>query len=531
MTDETLPPLTETRKERTIDGQALVLQDFTRGKPKDRLYPSELEIPLRPMRQELMTSQKSKISWLVRDKPKVLPLTAVLAALLTGCASWSPTTQELPTVPVPMLWSTAATSATSANAAPAANTLAQWWQKFNDPLLGTLVEEALQANTSIRTAQAALQQSRALRDIRTAGMLPGISASGAVQRSKSANMDASNSFRAGLDASWEPDIFGGNRSTLNAGEADAQVSEASLADVQVSIAAEVALAYIQLRGQQAQLLIARNNLVSQQETLQITDWRTQAGLVSSLELEQARAASEQTHAQIPALEAGIARTRHSLAILTGRAPDTLLALISSPLPVPQASDDLALSIPAQTLRQRPDVRAAEYRISAALARVDAADAARYPSFSIGGSLGLNALTLGALTNGASLTAALLGSISVPLFDGGAAKAQVRAQEAALAQARIGYQSVVLTALKDVEDALVTLQGDRARLGHLQSAAVAAENAALLAQNRYTSGLIDFQTVLQTQRTLLTAQDSVASTTADISTDHVRLYKALGGGWN
>ena len=126
--------------------------------------------------------------------------------------------------------------------------------------------------------------------------------------------------------------------------------------------------------------------------------------------------------------------------------------------------------------------------------------------------------------------ALLGSVSIPLFDGGAAKAQVRAQEAALEQARIGYQSVVLTALKDVEDALVALKGDRARLVYLEGAATAAGNAALLAQQRYASGLIDFQTVLQTQRTLMTTQDSVASARADISTDHVRLYKALGGGW-
>ena len=145
-------------------------------------------------------------------------------------------------------------------------------------------------------------------------------------------------------------------------------------------------------------------------------------------------------------------------------------------------------------------------------------------------MGLNALTLGALTNGASVVNALLGSVSIPLFDGGAARAQVRAQEAALEQARIGYQSVVLTALKDVEDALVALKGDRARLTHLQGAATAAGNAALLAQQRYASGLIDFQIVLQTQRTLMTAQDSVASARADISTDHVRLYKALGGGW-
>ncbi len=194
------------------------------------------------------------------------------------------------------------------------------------------------------------------------------------------------------------------------------------------------------------------------------------------------------------------------------------------------SQQLALSIPAETLRQRADVRAAEFRVKAALDRVSVAEAARYPSFSIGGSLGLSALTLSGLTSGATATAALLGAVSFPLFDGGATEAQVRAQSAALSQARSSYQATVLAALKDVEDALVGLQGNRDRLTRLQAAEEAAAQAALLAQNRYASGLIDFQTVLQTQRTLLSAQDSLATTQADISADHVRLYKALGGGW-
>ena len=435
-------------------------------------------------------------------------------------------------MPVPTQWSAAASVGRAANTTRAnADTLAQWWQNVNDPMLSTLVTNALQSNTTVRSAQAALRQSRALRDVQAAGLLPGVSTSASAGRSKSGGSEASNSFRVGLDASWEPDVFGGKRSALNASEADALAAESSLADVQVSMAAEVALAYIQLRGQQAQLMIARNNLASQQETLQITDWRAQAGLITSLEVEQARSASEQTGAQIPTLEANIAKTRHALAVLTGQPPAALETLLSPSQPVPEAAQDLALSIPAQTLRQRPDVRAAEHRISASLARVSVADAARYPSFSISGSVGLNALTIGALSNGASVVSALLGSVSVPLFDGGAARAQVRAQEAALEQARIAYQGIVLTALQDVEDALVALAGDRVRLTYLQSAATAAGNADLLAQNRYTSGLIDFQTVLQTQRTLLTAQDSVASTNADVAADHVRLYKALGGGWN
>lgn len=454
-----------------------------------------------------------------------------IALGLSGCASWLPQREASTALTVPAAWSTSALPGASSLSSADPTRLAQWWQRFNDPLLTTLVTQALQANTSVRAAQAALQQSRALRDVKTAGMWPGVSASGSAQRTQSGSNDPSSTFKAGFDASWEPDVFGGKRKAVNAIEADAQAAQASLADVQVSVAAEVALAYIQLRGQQAQLAVAHTNLASQNETLQITDWRAQAGLTTSLEVEQARTASEQTGAQIPALQASTAKTRHSLAVLTGQNPDALQALLSSTLPIPQAAGDLTLNIPAQTLRQRPDVRAAEHRISAALARVSAADAARYPSFSLGGSLSVSALTLSGLTSGATVVNALLGGISVPLLDAGAAKAQVQAQEAALEQARASYQSAVLTALKDVEDALVALNGDRERLTRLQNAATAAGNAALMAQQRFNSGLIDFQTVLQTQRSLLSTQDSVASTQADISADHVRLYKALGGGWN
>lgn len=412
----------------------------------------------------------------------------------------------------------------------AASSHQPWWDDFQDPLLSQLVNQALQANTSIRSAQAALQQARALRDVSVANAGPNVSLSGSAQRSKSEGTEASNSFTAGLDAKWEVDIFGANRSTIRASEADALASQASLRDVQVSMAAEVALAYLQLRGYQAQLIIAQTNLTSQQETLQITQWRAQAGLVTSLEVEQAQTAAAQTAAQIPSLLTSLAQTRHSLAVLTGQRPLELDALLLPERAVPQANSTMTQQIPAETLRQRADVRAAEYRIRAALARVDAADAARYPSFSLGGSLSLSALTLAGLSNGATLASSLLGSVSVPLIDGGAAKSQVLAQEAALEQTRASYQNTVLTALKEVEDALIALKNDRERLVLLQQAATSARNADLLAQNRFASGLIDFQTVLQTQRALLSAQDSVASLQAGLGADHIRLVKALGGGW-
>ena len=214
----------------------------------------------------------------------------------------------------------------------------------------------------------------------------------------------------------------------------------------------------------------------------------------------------------------------------GKTPQALQALSAQAGAIPQASDDVTLAIPAQTLRQRPDVRAAEHRIQAALARVSAADAARYPGFSVSASVGANALTLGALTSGATVVNALLASIALPVFDGGAAQAQVRAQQASLEQVQVAYEATVLNALKEVEDALASLTQDRLRWAHLKEAAAAASDAAQMAQQRYASGLIDFQIVLQAQRTLLAAQDSLSSASADLGTDVVRLYKALGGGW-
>ncbi len=449
-----------------------------------------------------------------------------LAAALSGCAGMAPWDAALPDTPVPTAWAAGTTAAPGSTA----TSLAQWWQRLGDPQLTALVEQSLTANTSVRTAQATLRQARAQVDVQAAGLAPQVGASASAQRSRSGNSGTGNNFQLGFDASWEPDVFGRVRAGVNASEADARAAEASLADVQVSLAAEVAVNYIELRGLQQRLVIARSNLASQSETLQITQWRLQAGLTTSLVAEQARAASEQTAAQIPALEASLAQSRHSLAVLTGQAPAALDAQLAASVAVPQPGDELAMAIPAETLRQRPDVRAAEQRITAALARVSQADAARYPDFGISGSLGLRALTLGALSGGSAVAASLLGSISVPLLDGGAARAQVRAQEASLEQARIAYQAAVLTALKDVEDALVSLRGNRERLVRLRSAADAAGNAELLARQRYSSGLIDFQSVLETQRTLLATQEGVATTVASLSADHVRLYKALGGGW-
>ncbi|MEZ5664219.1 MAG: efflux transporter outer membrane subunit, partial [Burkholderiaceae bacterium] len=324
--------------------------------------------------------------------------------------------------------------------------------------------------------------------------------------------------------------FGASRAAIDASAADVLASESGLAHTRVSLAAEVAVGYIELRGLQQRLAIASRNLALQQETAQITRWRVQAGLASSLDQEQAVTALEQTQAQIPALQAGVSQSIHALSVLTGQPPATLQARLENAQPIPRPPQTLAVSLPAETLRQRPDVDAAARQIEGALARRRAADAARYPSLQLSGSLGLSALTLGGLGSGATVANALLASLSVPLFDGGAASARVEVQDAALEQAALAYKGAILTALQDVEDALVALAADRERLARLQAAAEAAANAELLARQRYSSGLIDFSSVLETQRSLLSAQDSVATVQASLSADHVRLYKALGGGW-
>ena len=480
------------------------------------------------------------------------------------------------------MWSGNGDASAAAVAAPATapvatpGVLANWWQRFDDPLLTQLVNQALVAHTSVAGAQAALRQAQALRDVAAAALSPTLGAAASAQRNEAGSGDnrtGGNTYSAALNAAWVPDLSGGLRLALAAADATALASAATLGDVQVAVAGEVALAYISLRSGQVRLSIARANLANQLETLQITRWRQQAGLLTVLDTEQARAAAEQTRALLPPLQTSVRQAAHALAVLTGVPPGEALngylnaeletqyrqAVepdlfdISLPKPlqpapaaatvaaapnglalasrIPQASADAVLALPAQTLLQRPSVEAARHQLAAAHARLDQASVAGLPSAKLSGSLGLNAATLATLSSSAAVLRAVLASINLPLLDGGATRAQARAQRAAWQQAHQAYKAAVLTTLQEVEDQLAALQGDRERLVRLQAAASAAANADLLARQRYQSGLIDFTTVLDTQRTLLSAQDGVANAQTSLATDHVRLYKALGGGWN
>jgi NodT family efflux transporter outer membrane factor (OMF) lipoprotein len=394
--------------------------------------------------------------------------------------------------------------------------------------------EALDANPDLKSARAKLREARARRLLAGAERLPGVTGSASASRAWSGEDSgggARNLFSAGFDASWEPDVFGGIARGIEAAQADQEARQASLDNTRVTLVAEVALNYVELRANQGRLAIARDNLASQAETLQLTEWRAEAGLTTILDVEQARANLEQTRAQIPAYETGQAEARNRLAILLGKTPGALDAPLDQPGRIPAVPDRVLVGIPADTLRQRPDVRAAERGLAAETARLGVAEANRYPSFTLSGSLGLDALTLGGLGSGDALAGSLLAKLAGTLFDGGRLKQKVEIQSAVQEQALIAYESSVLTALEEVENALVALANGRRRQTTLGDAARAAGNAAQLARQQYLAGLVDFQTVLNTQRSLLSAQDSLKSGEADTATALIRLYKALGGGWS
>ena len=459
-----------------------------------------------------------------------LPLAALL---LAGCAAVGPNYVAPELTPPPTWQGAAAAQVTVAHTAP--EDLANWWRRLDDATLTGLIEQALQTSLDLRTAQAKLREARARRALAGAELFPTISGSAAGQQVKTSGESGgggtANRFSAGFDASWEPDLFGGLRRGVEAAQADLEASQASLHDVQVSLAAEAGLNYVELRAYQTALDIARANAASQAETLQLTEWRAQAGLTTALDVEQARASLEQTKAQIPSLETSRVEAEHRLEILLGQQPGALAEQLSKPGGIPRTPERATAGIPADVLRQRPDVRVAERTLAAETARIGVAEAQAYPNFSLSGSLGLEALTIGALSSGNTVAGSLLGGVAAPIFDAGRIRQQVNIQTAAQEQALVNYESTVLKALAEVENALVALANARQRQDNLRDAVQAARLAALLARHRYAAGLIDFQTVLDTERTVLTVEDKLTFSEADSVKALIQLYKALGGGWS
>lgn len=458
-------------------------------------------------------------------KPQLLAawLGIATAVLLAGCAS--PLSASMPgSAAMPAAW-TASVQGSDTPTMP----VADWWQRFGDATLSALVARAAESATDVQVARARLRQARAARDLAAAGLRPSIGANASAQANASEGRPTSRQYRVGFDATWEADLWGAGRAGVSAAEADLRASAATLSQTQVTLAAEVAATYIELRSVQARRAITQASLASQEHTLRLTQWRQEAGLVNRLDVEQQRTTVAQTRAQLPTLQAGIEQAMNALAVLTGEAPGALHTQLATAAPLPLSPVDLALSIPTAVLSQRADVQAAEARVRAAVARVGQADAERLPSLQLSGSIGLSALSVAAIYPGAGV-ASLLAGVNWPLFDGGRLLARVQAQQGLLDEAQANYRATVLAALREVEDTLVALRAAREQQAQLQVAVEAARRAAQLAEQRYAVGLVDITSVLLTQRTLLTAEDALATTTAAQVTQHVRLYKALGGDW-
>ena len=441
---------------------------------------------------------------------------------LSGCVitpEFSPTNEQKSLIPDQWLAPNTITEQRSED-------LSVWWEQWNDPRLSELIKASQQYNTDIRIAQGNLRVAQATLAIAEAGLFPSLSGSSDGQRTHRYG-SGSNSFGIGLNGTWTIDA-GGRYAAMKAATFDLLSTEATLADVQTEIASQVANAYINLKLFQKQLEVARQNLETQKESLQIADWRYKAGLVDSTDVDQARTSYEQTRSIIPEYLSSIQENRNLLATLTNKKPEDII--VDDFVSMPVAPQNLALSIPGETLRKRPSVRQAEATVKSAMAKHTQARSALYPSLSIGGNFGLSATTVGSLGEVGTHTSSIFGSLNLPIFNAGELRAQVEAKDAQVAIANAQYEASLLSAVKDVEDALNSIWSTPAKFKSLALAVNSARSAALSAQQNYKAGLQDFTVVLATQKTLLSVEESYASVQAQIAKSYVALYRALGGGW-
>jgi NodT family efflux transporter outer membrane factor (OMF) lipoprotein len=473
----------------------------------------------------------SNVRFITSLKYFIILLSAVF--MLSGCKTVGPNYSP-PEMQTPGAWQTTVAGAT-ADKQSEEEVLAKWWTTFNDPVLSGLMERAVSGNLSLKQALNSVRQARIQRGITDTDRFPSVNSSGSAGRTYSKDMlgdfTGSNSLRLGLDASWELDIFGGVKRSLEASDANIQVSQESYRDVLVSLLAEVALNYIEVRSYQSQLLVAESNLKTQEETYNITRWRYQAGLTTGLDMENANKNLEQTRSQVPSLKSGLEQAENRIAVLLGSEPGSLDSELDEYKPIPVVPKEIALGIPADLLRRRPDLRKAERDIAAQTARIGVAEADRYPKISLSGNIGLSALGLGDLLSTDSLSTGISSGISWPVFNAGKIMKNIDVQWAVQEQKLIIYKSALLTALEDVENALTSYSYDQIRREAVIKASKSAEQAADISRSQYSSGLIDFQSVLEAESTLLSLQNQVAQSDAQVIKDLISMYKSLGGGWS
>ena len=468
----------------------------------------------------------------------MVPAGAALLSLLIGC-SVGPDYKE-PALPVPTVWNEAQQKGVGTRAAD----LARWWTAFDDSLLNSLVERAVQSNLDLRIAEARIRESRAARAAVASGAWPSLDISGSYARNRTSEnaLNASsqgsgsgiklerNLFTAGFDANWEIDVFGGVRRSVEAAEATIEATQYSQRDILVTLLGDVARNYIELRGAQRRLAVARDNLKTQQDSLDLTRVRFEAGLASDLDVARAEAQLNTTASQIPTLESVLKAAAYNLDLLLGLSPGALWPELEREIAIPQLPPEVLVGVPSDLLRRRPDVRFAERRLAAVTPQVGAAVADLFPTFFLIGDLGLQSISASDWFTGRSRFWSIGPTISWPVFDGGRIRANIEIRNAQQEQALTEYEKTVLTAFGDVEKSLVNYAQEQVRYQTLTAAVAANRRAVTMAQELYIRGLNDYLNVLDTQRALYVTETEMAQSQAAMASNLVALYKALGGGW-
>jgi len=462
-----------------------------------------------------------------------------LAAVLTvaGCAV-GPNYQR-PEPGVPAAWTGASAlpgattnaSAPSSRPTPSPASVERWWTAFKDSTLDSLVSRAVATNLDLKMAESRVRQARAQWGVQFAGFWPSADAFGQYSRNSAAQSPpAVNLYKAGLDASWELDVFGGTRRAVEAADADLAASAEDRRDVLVTLLSEVALDYINLRGLQRQLVIAKENLTAQEHSTDLARRLFAGGFNSKLDVANAEAQVATTRSQIPSLESAIRQTIYSLSVLLAREPSALLEELSPEAPIPVTPPEVPVGLPSDLLRRRPDIRRAEAQLHGATARIGVAAADWFPKFSLTGTLGTSGDKSASLVKWDNRFYSVGPSVTWSIFDAGRIRSNIQAQNALEEQALLAYQKTVLTALNDVESALVAYVKEQQRRLALAEAVAANQQAVTLATQLYTQGQTDYLNVLSSQRALYATQDSMAQSERAVATDLVAVYKALGGGW-
>lgn len=466
------------------------------------------------------------------NAPRSLLSTALMLALLNGCTVGPD--YKTPLTEQPANFVQAANSEFSEQSVEIS-----WWKMFEDRQLTGLVDQAVQHNYDLETARTNLLEARALYLEAGLNLAPIVTAHANYNEQKRSTGSLNNRafvprelklYNIGFDATWEVDFFGRVRRDVEASSDEVDAQEAALRDLGVSLIAEVARNYFELRGLQNQLQVAKKNAEIQTKTLQITQARLEGGRGTELDTSRAQAQLETTKAIIPPLESAIQRAIHRLSVLTGQFPDALNAQLSAPAPLPKIPETIQIGTPGELLRRRPDIRVAERTLAASTARIGVATADLFPRVTFVGSIALEGSSFATLGAAGSDSYSLGPRITWAALDLGQVYARLKAAEAHAAGDLARYRQTVLNALEETENALINYNRERARQRLLASAAQASQKAHELARLRFDAGITDFLTLLDAESRLLQDQDSLAQSETAVATALAALYKALGGGW-